>query len=381
MGRDSHRRKDSASASRSRSKDRRRKSTDHHAEVSTSSDSEVEATPFVSRYTGQTGCMITESVRAVDTVCGTHTYTMTGYTLARAMGSGTRLVSDLFEVGGQLFRIEVYPAGVTRDTAKYVSLFLTTPGSLRPGHLLYELSILDRSSSKPAHVTEARTAAAPPPPDAAAVLAPCPGVVAGFPKFIKANFLHRNARRFLADDTLVVRCTVKVLTGRSSFPMARTGAALQPQLFALHPTGPMGGMQARGQTWPGPGQAHGQYPYQQQPHMGTAQHAAAAMYYGTGLATSAGHLTPSAGGYGSTLAPAYYPPSPVLASPGAGGFVPQPGAWPPQTAAPYTYGSMGAVQQGGYQPYQAYQGGTLPQMPGPVGYSHPMMATPVAAGY
>ncbi len=40
------------------------------------------------------------------------------FSLARAMGCGTRLCSDLFEVAGQLFRLEVYPAGFTADTRK-----------------------------------------------------------------------------------------------------------------------------------------------------------------------------------------------------------------------------------------------------------------------
>ena len=34
------------------------------------------------------------------------------------MGCGTRLCSDYFEVGGQMFRLEVYPSGFTADTRK-----------------------------------------------------------------------------------------------------------------------------------------------------------------------------------------------------------------------------------------------------------------------
>ncbi|KXZ46424.1 hypothetical protein GPECTOR_43g860 [Gonium pectorale] len=120
------------------------------------------------------------------------------------MGPGTRLCSDLFEVAGQLFRLEVYPAGLNRDSSKYVSLFLTTPGTACPGFLLYELSVLDQSASKPQHITEARTAG-----DAsqgpAAVLAPHAGVIAGFPRFIKSSFLHKHWQRFLVEDTLTVR--------------------------------------------------------------------------------------------------------------------------------------------------------------------------------
>lgn len=48
------------------------------------------------------------------------------------------------QVGGQLFRLEVYPAGLSAQGHKYLGLFLTTPGSTRPGHLLYELSVIDK---------------------------------------------------------------------------------------------------------------------------------------------------------------------------------------------------------------------------------------------
>ena len=60
------------------------------------------------------------------------------------MGCGTRLCSDFFEVCGQLFRLEVYPGGFTADASKYVSVFLTTPGSVNPSHIMYELAILDQ---------------------------------------------------------------------------------------------------------------------------------------------------------------------------------------------------------------------------------------------
>ncbi len=36
------------------------------------------------------------------------------------MGTGTRLCSDFFEVAGQAFRVELYPAGFTADTRKCV---------------------------------------------------------------------------------------------------------------------------------------------------------------------------------------------------------------------------------------------------------------------
>ncbi len=44
------------------------------------------------------------SYRQVDTVMGCHQYTISGYNLARSLGTGTRLCSDFFEVAGQMFR-------------------------------------------------------------------------------------------------------------------------------------------------------------------------------------------------------------------------------------------------------------------------------------
>lgn len=63
------------------------------------------------------------------------------------MGCGTRLVSDFFEVCGQLFRVEVYPSGFTADARRFVSVFLTTPGATNPNHILYEIAILDQASA------------------------------------------------------------------------------------------------------------------------------------------------------------------------------------------------------------------------------------------
>ena len=71
------------------------------------------------------------------------------FPLARSMGCGTRLCSDFFEVCGQLFRLEVYPGGFTADTCRYISVFLTTPGSVNPNHIMYELAILDQVRAIP----------------------------------------------------------------------------------------------------------------------------------------------------------------------------------------------------------------------------------------
>ena len=48
------------------------------------------------------------------------------------------------QVGGCMFRLEVYPSGFSADTKRHVSVFLTTPNSLNFNHVLHEISILDQ---------------------------------------------------------------------------------------------------------------------------------------------------------------------------------------------------------------------------------------------
>lgn len=65
------------------------------------------------------------------------------------MGCGVRLCSDYFEVAGQVWRLEVYPAGFTADTRKYISIFLTTPGSIASNQILHEVAVVDQVSPNP----------------------------------------------------------------------------------------------------------------------------------------------------------------------------------------------------------------------------------------
>lgn len=92
-------------------------------------------------------------------------------------------------------------AAFTRRSPSHVTTIPTRPLNVR---LLSHPTT--QSTLKPVHITESRTAATPPPPAPATLQAPAPGVVAGFPRFVKSNFLYRNSRRFLHDDTLTIRC-------------------------------------------------------------------------------------------------------------------------------------------------------------------------------
>ncbi|KAL6760822.1 TRAF-like protein [Haematococcus lacustris] len=170
------------------------------------------------------------SYRQLDLVAGSHQYTISGFSLARALGCGTRLCSDLFEVAGQAFRLEVYPAGCTADTRSYVSAFLTTPGSLNPNHVLYEVAVIDQSG-RDKHVVASRGAEA---GRCRPLLSQCRGIVAALPKLVKARLLEDKARRYLPDDMLVLRATVQVVRGWSSPPALHTHLAAQAQGPAPH---------------------------------------------------------------------------------------------------------------------------------------------------
>eukprot|EP00798_Chlamydomonas_sp_ICE-L_P004497 gene4497-14655_t len=165
------------------------------------------------------------SYRQLDMICGSHQYSVCGFSLARSMGCGTRLCSDYFEVAGQMFRVETYPAGFTADTCRYMSVFLTTPGSINPNHILFEIAILDQSG-KDRNIVETRGMTngmsghnGMGPFQCGPLYSTCRGIVAAVPKFIKSSYLAKHARRYIPRDMLAIRATVQVLRGWSSAPV------------------------------------------------------------------------------------------------------------------------------------------------------------------
>eukprot|EP00878_Enallax_costatus_P045660 GHUV01055105.1.p1 GENE.GHUV01055105.1~~GHUV01055105.1.p1 ORF type:complete len:203 (+),score=34.81 GHUV01055105.1:593-1201(+) len=148
-----------------------------------------------SRYPG---LHTSSSYRQLTTVGCCHQYTISGYALARSLGPGTRMCSDLFEAGGQQFRLEVYPAGVSADAARHVSVFLTTQASVNPNHIIYEIAVLDQSGRN-RHLVHASK------PQQGPCMMPLSGVVAGYPCFVRHALLDKHARRYLLNDCLVVR--------------------------------------------------------------------------------------------------------------------------------------------------------------------------------
>jgi len=173
----------------------------------------------------------------LDVLSGSHQFTLSGFSLARSMGCGTRLCSEFFEVAGMMFRLEVYPSGYTADTRRYISAFLTTPGAINPNHLLYEVAVLDQSG-RDRHITVSRGCHN---ERNGPMLAHCHGVVAAVPRLAKARELEEHPKRYLPNDMLVVRATVQILRGWSGPPIshAATGGAAHPGIGTEY-TGPYG---------------------------------------------------------------------------------------------------------------------------------------------
>lgn len=81
-----------------------------------------------------------------ETVNGSHCFTIRGYSLAKGMGSGKYISSDLFTVGGFDWAIYFYPDGKNpEDNSVYVSVFIALAGEGTDVRALFELTLIDQS--------------------------------------------------------------------------------------------------------------------------------------------------------------------------------------------------------------------------------------------
>ncbi|GKV30469.1 hypothetical protein SLEP1_g39274 [Rubroshorea leprosula] len=88
----------------------------------------------------------TSSQSVTQTVNGSHSFTIKGYSLAKAMGIGKHIASESFTVGGYQWAIYVYPDGKNpEDNSTYVSVFVALPTEGTDVRALFELTLLDQS--------------------------------------------------------------------------------------------------------------------------------------------------------------------------------------------------------------------------------------------
>ncbi|CAN1746834.1 BTB/POZ and MATH domain-containing protein 3 [Linum perenne] len=81
-----------------------------------------------------------------ETVNGSHQFTIKGYSLAKGMGAGKCISSDIFTVGGYDWAIYFYPDGKNpEDSSMYVSVFIALASDGTDVRALFELTLVDQS--------------------------------------------------------------------------------------------------------------------------------------------------------------------------------------------------------------------------------------------
>ncbi|GKV30503.1 hypothetical protein SLEP1_g39309 [Rubroshorea leprosula] len=88
----------------------------------------------------------TSSQSVTQTVNGSHSFTIKGYSLAKGMGIGKHIASQSFTVGGYQWAIYFYPDGKNpEDNSTYVSVFVALASEGTEFRALFDLTLLDQS--------------------------------------------------------------------------------------------------------------------------------------------------------------------------------------------------------------------------------------------
>ncbi|PKA56414.1 BTB/POZ and MATH domain-containing protein 3 [Apostasia shenzhenica] len=95
---------------------------------------------------GLGGDVVSRSKSVCDTLNGSHHYVIKGYSLAKGMGPGKYMTSDMFTVGGYQWAVYFYPDGKNpEDNSLYVSVFIALASEGTDVRALFELTLVDQS--------------------------------------------------------------------------------------------------------------------------------------------------------------------------------------------------------------------------------------------
>ncbi|KAG8480214.1 hypothetical protein CXB51_024931 [Gossypium anomalum] len=147
-----------------------------------------------------------------ETVNGSHQFTIKGYSLAKGMGPGKCIASDIFTVGGYDWAVYFYPDGKNpEDTAMYVSVFIALASEGTDVRALFELTLVDQSG-KGKHKVHSHF-------DRALESGPYTlkyrGSM-GYKRFYRRTTLESSD--YIKDDCLIMNCTVGVVRTRLEGP-------------------------------------------------------------------------------------------------------------------------------------------------------------------
>ncbi|XVF23957.1 hypothetical protein REPUB_Repub13aG0084500 [Reevesia pubescens] len=148
-----------------------------------------------------------------ETVNGSHQFSIKGYSLAKGMGPGKCIASDVFTVGGYDWAIYFYPDGKNpEDTAMYVSVFIALASEGTDVRALFELTLVDQSG-KGKHKVHSHF-------DRALESGPYTlkyrGSMWGYKRFFRRTTLETSD--YIKDDCLIMNCTVGVVRTRLEGP-------------------------------------------------------------------------------------------------------------------------------------------------------------------
>ncbi|OMO77171.1 BTB/POZ-like protein [Corchorus olitorius] len=155
----------------------------------------------------QTAVVSPTSSRSVtETVNGSHRFVIQGYSLAKGMGVGKHIASDIFTVGGYQWAIYFYPDGKNpEDNSTYVSVFIALASEGTDVRALFELTLVDQSG-KGKHKVHSHF-------DRSLESGPYTlkyrGSMWGYKRFYRRALLETSD--YLKDDCLKINCTVGVV--------------------------------------------------------------------------------------------------------------------------------------------------------------------------
>ncbi|XP_020884817.1 BTB/POZ and MATH domain-containing protein 3 isoform X2 [Arabidopsis lyrata subsp. lyrata] len=153
------------------------------------------------------------STSFIETVNGSHQFTIKGYSLAKGMSPGKFIQSDVFSVGGYDWAIYFYPDGKNpEDQSLYISLFIALASDSNDIRALFELTLMDQSG-KGKHKVHSHFDRA---LEGGPYTLKYKGSMWGYKRFFKRSALETSD--YLKDDCLVINCTVGVVRARLEGP-------------------------------------------------------------------------------------------------------------------------------------------------------------------
>ncbi|PON80196.1 E3 ubiquitin-protein ligase SIN-like [Parasponia andersonii] len=171
---------------------------------------------------------VTTSTSITETVNGYHDFKISGYSLAKGMGIGKYIASDIFMVGGYAWAIYFYPDGKSpEDNAAYVSLFIALASEGADVRALFELTLSDQSD-RGRHKVHSHFERA---LESGPYTLKYRGSMWGYKRFFKRSLLETSD--YLKDDCLSIKCCVGVVKSCTEGPKVYS-IAVPPSDISKH---------------------------------------------------------------------------------------------------------------------------------------------------